>query len=88
MKEQNQALKYVLSVVFLIWFFASLIALVVYGNRHDGAMVAIMFGQYFIVFGLIFLFVFSLFCCILLFLYFRVFGLAIFLLVFRLLLNM
>jgi len=42
-----------LSIVFLAWFFASMGAMI-YCSRHDmGAIVVILFGQYFLVFGTI-----------------------------------
>ncbi|MBE5861534.1 MAG: DUF3592 domain-containing protein [Lachnospiraceae bacterium] len=43
----------ILSIVFLLWFFASIGAMI-YCSKHDmGALVVTLFGQYFLVFGTI-----------------------------------
>ena len=42
-----------LSVVFVIWFIASIVAMIYFSQTNKGALVVTIFGQYFLVFGLI-----------------------------------
>ncbi|MCR4599825.1 MAG: DUF3592 domain-containing protein [Acetatifactor sp.] len=52
-KKKYGAGSIIISVVFLIWFFASIGAMIYLANHEKGALCVTVFGQYFLVFGAI-----------------------------------
>lgn len=56
MNSMKKKLEAIFGIIFLMWFFASMFLMLYYGKMHETYKVLLLFGQYFLIFGICIMF--------------------------------